>query len=112
MACDGIDFLHGGADDDVLIGDRTEHDEDLAARAALHAEIIAGGSAATRVARLRGTQTGGLNDPFFLTPGGTIVRDRSFDVLVGAGGSDWFVISRADGDKAAGATSKDRVDSY
>jgi uncharacterized delta-60 repeat protein len=87
----GADVLHGGSGEDVLIGGITDYDANLAALRALRTEWVRTDAAyATRIAHLRGQQTGGLNGAYVLT-GATIHDDNAIDDLWGEGNNDWFL---------------------
>jgi large repetitive protein len=87
----GADVLHGGNGEDVLIGGITDYDANLAALRALRTEWVRTDAAyATRIAHLRGQQTGGLNGAYVLT-GSTIHDDNAIDDLWGEGNNDWFL---------------------
>ena len=94
----GHDYLDGGRDDDIVIGGPTDYDTDATALLAIMAEWTSNSSAATRVLRLRGLQSGGANGPFILTAGGNVRADFSVDKLFGDAGSDWLLRSMSDAD--------------
>jgi large repetitive protein len=87
----GADVLHGGNGEDVLIGGITDYDSNLAALRALRTEWVRTDAAyATRIAHLRGQQSGGLNGAYVLTAV-TIHDDNAIDDLWGEGNNDWFL---------------------
>ena len=90
----GVDRLIGGTGDDLLIGGATIYDLDPTGLAAVRAEWASGSSYADRIAHLTGT-AGGLNGGVFLTAA-TVPDDGVKDVLTGATGADWFVVSALD----------------
>jgi hypothetical protein len=88
----GRDILRGGPGDDVLVADRTSHDDNLPALLQLMAEWGGASGYLTRVRRLAGALTDGLNNPFFLD-GATVTGDGMADQLFGEVGLDWFVFT-------------------
>ena len=90
----GADRLIGGLDDDLLIAGSTDFDTDLAGLANIVAEWTSGSLYPDRVAHLSAPPAG-LNGTTFLTPT-TVHNDGVKDVLVGASGMDWFVVSLLD----------------
>jgi hypothetical protein len=103
----GADTLRGGAGDDVLIGGSTAHDSSLSLLGVLLDEWTRTTvSYATRVGRLQGTLSGGLNGTTYLNAT-TISDDAGVrDDLWGDGDTDWFVIDVNDRarDRASGET--------
>jgi hypothetical protein len=75
------DRLHGGTDDDILIGGYTTHDGDLAALDAIMSIWGSSDSFNGRVASL--TSPGGL-----LVPELTVFDDNAADHVIGAAGRD------------------------
>jgi len=91
----GSDKLAGGASDDLLIGGKTDFDADLTGLGFLVAEWNPQTfDYATRIQHLTGTP-GGLNSGRFLNAT-TVEDDLIKDVLTGAAGSDYFVVSTLD----------------
>jgi acrosin len=87
----GADTLDGGSNDDILIGGVTTYDANLTALNGFMAEWGRTAVAyATRVARISGTATGGLNGSYRLTD--TQVNDDAgaVDLITGGTGTDWF----------------------
>ena len=76
----GADDLDGGADDDIVIGESTDHDDDLVALDAIMAEWSQTSVPyATRIANLGS----------YLSPS-TVHDDDEIDTLRGGRGLDWF----------------------
>jgi hypothetical protein len=91
---DGADRLTGGKEGDLLIGGPTDFDGDLDALSAIMAEWTSGSSYADRIAHLTGPAAG-ANGTTFLNSS-TVHNDGLNDVLKGAKGLDWFVLSTLD----------------
>jgi Ca2+-binding RTX toxin-like protein len=110
----GRDLLDGGRNDDILIGGTTDHDNILIALLKIHFEWVEDSApAADRIDKLNGTTPGGANDPFLLTPGGTVHEDGAVDRLISGIGFDWFFVSLGDGDLALDRNlAKDRLDTF
>jgi len=87
----GADRIIGNSGDDLLIGGATTHDANEAALWALMQEWTSAADYDTRVARLRGTQSGGLNGSVVLDSS-TLLDDLAADVLTGSSGQDWFLV--------------------
>jgi Ca2+-binding RTX toxin-like protein len=83
----------GGSGGDILIAGTTDFSANDEAISKILAEWSSAGSYATRVAHLRGTTAGGLNEPFFLTGGasGTVHDDVILDALKSGKGQEWFL---------------------
>src|SRR5205823_5539454 len=77
---DGKDKIYGNAGDDILIAGSTAHDEDDAALQAILDEWTSDDRYEDRVAIIA---IDGFNDA-------TVFDDGVADLLVGAGGRDWF----------------------
>src|SRR5262249_61406382 len=87
----GVDALHGGTGDDILIGSTTHHDANVTALNALAAEWRrTDADLATRIGHLNGSQSGGLNGGYLLNTT-TVHDDGAIDELFGEGGSDWVI---------------------
>lgn len=84
------DVLDGGGGEDLLIGGNTSFDNDETALLALWSEWRSAVAYATRIAHLTGTQSGGLNGGYLLTPGTTVVDDDAIDIIFGGSDLDWF----------------------
>jgi hypothetical protein len=94
----GGDTLHGNGGDDLVIGNSTDHDTNLAALNAIMAEW--GRTDAdynTRINHLTGTG-GGLNGGYLLNTA-TVHDDNIMDQLYGEAGSDWFFYTAAGSNK-------------
>jgi acrosin len=93
----GADALDGGAGDDILIGGITTYDANISALNAIMAEWGRTGVAyATRVGRIFGSASGGLNGSYRFNDA-TISDDAgAADVLSGGAGMDWFLTSAGD----------------
>jgi Ca2+-binding RTX toxin-like protein len=94
----GRDFLIGGSGPstvragsggNILIGGTTDFDNNAAALAALLAEWDSADDYATRIARITGTMSGGLNGSVFLNPS-TVHSDGMVNKLYGGPGMDWY----------------------
>ena len=90
----GADTLRGGADDDIVVGNRSLHDDYELALLAILAEWNAVGPAAGRAAVIRIGQTAGN----FALNVQKSPSDGAIDQLFGEAASDWFL--RAGGDRA------------
>ena len=87
---EGADTLNGGVGEDLLVADRTDHDFDEVALAAIRDEWTSGNSYPTRISNIR--NGGGLNGSHVLEPGVTVFNDGAVDRLIGgAGNLDWFI---------------------
>ncbi|MFO0881652.1 MAG: calcium-binding protein [Gemmataceae bacterium] len=87
------DTLTGGANDDILIGGSTTYDANISALNAIMAEWGRSDVAyATKVARINGTATGGLNGSFRFNDA-AITDDVEDTSLLGGDGVDWFLAS-------------------
>jgi uncharacterized repeat protein (TIGR01451 family) len=90
----GADSLTGGNGGDILIGASTLFDSNLQALHSIMAEWTSSRDYGTRTDNLRGNGAGPSNNgTTFLQAGGatpTVLDDGAVDVLVGAGGQDWF----------------------
>jgi Ca2+-binding RTX toxin-like protein len=107
----GGDSLDGGTEDDILIGGITNHDANSAALLKILSEWILPTSASQRINHLK--LGGGLNNPFFLTLGGTVKADGAIDRLTSGPGFDWLLRSNTDGDLLLDVNAdKDRVDNF
>jgi hypothetical protein len=87
--------LDAGAGDTILIGGTTDYDNNAAALAAILAEWSSSDDYATRIARLMGTMSGGLNGSYLLNAS-TVHDNGQADTLVGGAGLDWFLAGMAD----------------
>jgi Ca2+-binding RTX toxin-like protein len=86
----GADAVHGGGND-ILTGESTALDTNLAALLGLMAEWRnTAASPLTRARHLSGSLSGGLNGPYVLN-GSTVTKDASIDQLFDNSGSNWFV---------------------
>jgi uncharacterized repeat protein (TIGR01451 family) len=86
----GADAVHGGGND-ILTGESTALDTNLAALLGLMAEWRnTAASPLTRARHLSGSLSGGLNGPYVLN-GSTVMKDASVDQLFDSSGSNWFV---------------------
>jgi hypothetical protein len=84
----GSDTLHGGSDDDLLIGGVSTYDENLTALLALQAEWSRTDvDYLTRIGHLNGTVGGGLNGTYLLNSQ-SVTDDGAQDTLFGHGGQD------------------------
>ena len=92
----GADSLQGNSENDLLIPGTTFFDANLAALKALLAEWTSGDFYSRKVARLTGTDTGGLNGSYFLNIG-TVFDDNAPDLLSGASGGLNFHFARLTG---------------
>jgi len=93
---DGADSLEGGTGEDILVGGYTTYDTNISALTAIQFEWTrAGVLYATRVGRINGTLTGGLNGSFKLNAA-TVFDDGESDTLVGGDGQNWFLGSLDD----------------
>lgn len=94
---DGADTLNGGAGEDILVAGFTDYDNNISALTAIQLEWTRAGVAFdTRVGRIFGTLSGGLNGSFKLN-GTTIDDDGDADTLTGGDTSrDWFFTSAGD----------------
>jgi hypothetical protein len=96
-----VDKLVGGSGDDLLIAGPTAFDTDLSALMDIFDEWTSGSSYADRIAHLTGT-AGGVNGTAGGVNGTTVLSavtvddDLVKDVLKGAKGKDWFVVSDLD----------------
>jgi hypothetical protein len=97
----GNDFLYGGTSDDILIGGRTSFDaganSDVVALTAISNEWSSNDAYATRISRITGASTGGVNgSSFFKTSGSSqnVFDDSAIDALAGGSGQDWFILHR------------------
>src|SRR5262249_49076667 len=89
----GKDTLRGGSGEDVLVGGPTLHDTNLTALTAIRDEWTRTNvSLQTRIARLKGEQSGGLNGSWVLNAA-AVLNDNVADDLYGEGDNDWFVRS-------------------
>jgi hypothetical protein len=91
----GNDVLIGGPRGDILVGGSTVYDSNETALRALLAEWTSADDYQTRVARLTGTLAGGLNGAYLLNAS-TVSDDVLRDILIGAGGLDWFLVGVKD----------------
>jgi Ca2+-binding RTX toxin-like protein len=90
----GSDMLLGNGADDILIAGYTSLDNNDAALAAVFNEWNrATVPAATRISDL--TNGGGFNGSVVLNSS-TVFNDNAADILIGGGGSDWFLSSSND----------------
>src|SRR5262249_34093462 len=86
----GADTLYAASAGDLLIACSTNHDSNRTALAFLMAEWNrTDADYLTRVKRLGGSLSGGLNGSYLLN-GTTIFDDNTIDVLYGGAGVDWF----------------------
>jgi Ca2+-binding RTX toxin-like protein len=83
---DGMDHLFGVGGDDILVGGKTAHDADPAALAQILGVWTGTGSYATRVSAIR-AGTGGVPK----LDATTVTDDGVRDLIVGAGGLDWYL---------------------
>jgi hypothetical protein len=84
----GTDNLKAGTGGDIMIGESTDYDSNIAALTALLAEWSGGSSYNVRINHLSG-QPGGLNGPYVLT-NATVHSDGVSDSLFGGPGQEWF----------------------
>jgi uncharacterized repeat protein (TIGR01451 family) len=90
----GSDTITGGAAADLLIAGGTNFDTNTTALLAIMAEWKrSDADYPTRIAHLRGTQSGGLNGTFNLTTT-TVHNDNAADQLTGGASLDWFWANR------------------
>jgi Ca2+-binding RTX toxin-like protein len=87
--------LQAGAGGDILIGGTTDYDNNAAALAALLAEWGSADDYATRIARLIGSMSGGLNGGYLLKAS-AVHGNGLADSLYGGPGMDWFFASMMD----------------
>jgi Ca2+-binding RTX toxin-like protein len=85
----GEDRIVGNPGDDILIGGTTAWDAQESALWALMKEWTSAADYDTRVARLRGERSDGLNGGFVLNAD-TVFNDLAADKLTGSSGRDWF----------------------
>ena len=86
----GADEITGGGGEDILIAGSTSFDTNLIALASLMKEWSRTDSNySTRIKRLNGSQSGGLNGSYRLTSR-TVFDDGVIDILLGNGNLDWF----------------------
>ncbi len=90
----GVDRLAGGKGDDLLIAGPTDFDNDLLALNDIVAEWTSSSTYEDRISHLTGT-AGGNNGTTFLS-NATVHDDGVKDVLIGAKGRDYFVVSNLD----------------
>ena len=81
--------LQAGSGDDILIGGTTAYDNNAAALAAILAEWASADDYATRIGRLTGSMSGGLNGAYFLNAS-TVHGNGLADYLYGGPGMDWY----------------------
>jgi Ca2+-binding RTX toxin-like protein len=85
----GRSTLQAGAGGDILIGGTTAYDSNVAALASILAEWGSADDYATRIARLAGSISGGLNGVYFLNAN-TVHDNDLADYLYGGAGLDWY----------------------
>ncbi|QOV92169.1 PKD domain-containing protein [Humisphaera borealis] len=97
----GADTLYGGNCDDIMVAGRTSFDagtdDDIRAVTKLLNEWMGSQSYETKISRLTGVTTGGLNGTILLKPGVTVFDDGVVDKVYGGRGRDWFLVNRTGG---------------
>jgi len=91
----GKSTLQAGSGGDILIGGTTNFDNNAAALAAILAEWNSSDDYATRIARLTGSMSGGLNGTNYLNSS-TVHSNGLADTLQGGAGMDWFFAGMMD----------------
>jgi Ca2+-binding RTX toxin-like protein len=91
----GLSTLRAGSGGDILIGGTTDFDTNAAALAAVLAEWDSADDYATRIARITGSMSGGLNGSVFLNSS-TVHSDGMVNKLYGGPGMDWFFAGMLD----------------
>lgn len=95
------DTLYGGNCDDIMVAGRTSFDagtdDDIRAVTKLLNEWMGSQSYETKISRLTGVTTGGLNGTILLKPGVTVFDDGVVDKVYGGRGRDWFLVNRTGG---------------
>ena len=86
----GTDTLSGLAGEDLLIAGRTSHDQSANGLNDIYNEWNSARAFATRIANLRGTETGTRSNGTTFLNLDTVFSDPELDVLTGGAGSDWF----------------------
>jgi RTX calcium-binding nonapeptide repeat (4 copies) len=81
--------LQAGSGGDVLIGGATANDNNAAALAAILAEWGSADDYLTRIARLTGSMSGGVNGAYLLNAS-TVHGNGLADKLYGGPGLDWY----------------------
>jgi Ca2+-binding RTX toxin-like protein len=93
----GRDQIQGNSGEDLLIAGSTLHELNDRGLRAILAEWTSPLSLATRVAHLRGTMPGGLNQGYLLNSG-TVSDDGVPDIMHGSNGPDWLFFNPDEGD--------------
>jgi hypothetical protein len=91
----GQSVIIGGSSGDILIGGSTNYDANDVALRAILAEWTSNDDYGTRLARLLGNSPGGLNGAYDLNTS-TVNYNGQVDILLGAGGRDWFFAGMMD----------------
>ncbi|MEQ9379860.1 MAG: calcium-binding protein, partial [Pirellulales bacterium] len=87
----GADTLVGGAGEDLIISDRMNFSNLSTAVQKIHEEWKSARPYSERVSNILGTTSTGVNGPWKLQPGVTILDDGAEDTLIGGlGALDWF----------------------
>lgn len=92
----GMDQLNGNAGNDLLVSESTVFDNNDIALLALLAEWTSPRNYSARVNNLRGIGTGTRQNGSFFLNATTVIPDDDIDPLVGAAGTDWFVMRQQD----------------
>jgi Ca2+-binding RTX toxin-like protein len=87
--------LQAGTGGDILIGGTTAYDNNAAALAAILAEWGSSDDYLTRIDRLTGSMSGGLNGAYFLNTS-TVHGNGLTDYLYGGAGLDWYLAGLVD----------------
>jgi len=87
--------LQAGSGGDILIGGTTNYDNNAAALAAILAEWGSNDDYSTRMARLNGSMSGGLNGSYLLNSS-TVHGNGLADNLYGGSGLDWYFAGMMD----------------
>ncbi|CAL1124794.1 unnamed protein product [Cladocopium goreaui] len=87
----GADTLDGGGGEDLLVSDHFLFSDQHSAIQSIHEEWKSARPYSERVSNIQGITSTGVNGPWTLQPGVTIVDDGAEDTLIGGiGDLDWF----------------------